>query len=147
MTTTHPRPFDLHLSHRHVLRLLAALLSLKIAIAYSALFFLVREKEVTADVETTYGAYLFLCIPFFAGAALLALRDRQVHYAAGAVVQIGVLALFVIFAIGLLDGPGLFEYDLLNPLHMGWWATAISAAQVLLLGLLTYLALPRRTTR
>jgi hypothetical protein len=143
--TAHLDDFHVHLSRRDGARTLSTLLTLFIASAYGSLFFLVRAKELNAGVETSYGAYLFLAIAYFVGVAVLATRDRRDIELLGAVVQVGVLTLFVVFAIGTLDGPGLFEYELLEPLRMGWWSAGIGASQVLLLGLLSWLASgPRR---
>lgn len=136
--------FHLHLSQRDGARALSTLVTLFIASAYGALFFLVRDKELSAGVETTYGAYLFLAIAYFVGVAALAVRDRRDVELLGAVVQVVVLTLFVVFAVGTLDGPGLFEYELLAPLHMGWWSAGIGAGQLLLLGALSWLAIGQR---
>jgi hypothetical protein len=50
-----------------------------------------------------------------------------------------VLALFVVFGVGVL-GPGVFEYEALSGLHMPVWAAVITAAEVVLLASLSYLA-------
>ena len=59
--------------------------------------------------------------------------------------QVGVIALFVLFAVGVF-GPGVFEYEALGRLHMPVWAGVITSAEVVLLALLSYLAVtaPRR---
>jgi hypothetical protein len=40
-----------------------------------------------------------------------------------------------------------FDYDALSDLHMGWWAAVITGLEVVLLGLLSYLAFARGSTR
>jgi hypothetical protein len=115
----------------------ALVLSSALAIAYFALFLLVREAEEGAP-ENTFGAYLFLFITYLVGTVLLARLDRAAVYVLGAVVQIVLIVLFVVFGVGLL-GPGVFEYDLVADLNMPVWAVAIVGAQVVLLVLLARL--------
>jgi len=57
-----------------------------------------------------------------------------------------VITLFLTFGIGLL-GPGVFDYETLDPLRMQVWAAAVTGAQTALLVLLTYLALNSRPSR
>lgn len=124
---------------RRSLRYLTAALCLSVGVLYLALLFLVKHAEA-AEAENTYGAYLFLSVPYLVGGVLLATLDRRSLYAIGAAVQVLVVALFVMFGIGVF-GPGVFEYQALSALHMGLWAALITGAQIVLFGLLSYLAL------
>ena len=63
-------------------------------------------------------------------------------WAVGAIIQVSVIALFVILGSGEF-GPGVFEYEALSDLRMEVWATVITGAQVALVGLLSYLAMTR----
>jgi hypothetical protein len=123
---------------RRALRFTAAALAGVIALTYLVLFFLVADAERGAP-ENTFGAYLFLFLAYAVGAVLLALRSGRAVMVLGAGVQLAVLVLFTVFGVGLL-GPGVFAYELLRPLHMEVWAAGITAAQVLLLVLMTQLA-------
>lgn len=131
---------------RRGVRYIAAALCLTVGVLYLVLLFLVADAEA-AEAENTYGAYLFLSIPYLVGGVLLATLDRRSLCAVGAAVQVLVVALFVMFGVGVF-GPGVFEYEALSGLHIGVWAAVITAAQIVLLGLLAYLALhpPRSTT-
>lgn len=60
-------------------------------------------------------------------------------WAVGAIIQVSVIALFVILGSGEF-GPGVFEYEALNGIAVGAWAAAITGLQVMLLGVLTFLA-------
>ncbi len=126
--------------HRRAVRYVAAVLCGGIAGCYVALLVLVARAEMRAGVETTFGAYLYLAVPYVAGAVLLATRDQRVLWAIGAVVQLAVLVLFALFGIGAW-GPGLFEDATLAGLYMPVWAGAVGGAEVVLLALLGYLAL------
>lgn len=130
---------------RKRIRHLAAALCTIVALAYLVLLFLVADAEAAQAAvvsDTTYGAYLFLAVPYLVGAALLVFLDHRVLWVVGAAVQVLVLALFVLFGVGMF-GPGVFEYEVLGALRMELWAAAILGAQVILFGLLVYLALPR----
>jgi hypothetical protein len=48
----------------------------------------------------------------------------------------------VLFGIGVF-GPGVFEYEALSALPMELWAAVVTGLQVVLLGLLAYLARTR----
>ena len=113
----------------------AALISGLLALTYIWMFFAIRATELAADVETTYGAYLFLTVPYVAGAALLLLLDLRVLWAAGAVVQMAVVTLFVTFGVAIFDYPEVADL----PLEL-WVATTL-VGQVVLFGLLGYLTL------
>ena len=126
--------------HRRAVRYVAAVLSGGIAGCYLTLLVLVARAEAQAGAETTFGAYLFLAVPYVAGAVLLPTRDQRVLWAIGAVVQVAVLVLFVLFGIGVW-GPGLFADATLSGLHMPVWAGAVGGAEVVLLALLGHLAL------
>ena len=59
----------------------------------------------------------------------------------GAAIQALVIVLFVMFGAGLFGpGQGVFDYGALSGLHMEVWAAVITGAEVVLLGLLSYLA-------
>lgn len=124
---------------RRTIRLCAAGLSLVVAGLYLVLLFLVADAE-RGRGENTYGAYLFLSVPYVVGGVLLARLDNRLLYVLGAVVQAGVFVLFVLFGIGVL-GPGVFEYEAVGRLHMAVWAVVLTSAEAGLLGLLSYLAL------
>ena len=71
---------------------------------------------------------------------------RRTRYAAAALsAVIGVLylvVLFVMFGAGAPFGPGhgVFDYDALSDLPMELWAAVVTGGEVVLLGLLLYLA-------
>jgi hypothetical protein len=78
---------------------------------------------------------------------VLAVRlDRQAVWALGAVTQVAMVAgllwlgLQVIGPRGPEGEPTVFDYEPLSGIGMGWWAAAITGAQLILLGLLAYLA-------
>ncbi|GAA3183298.1 hypothetical protein GCM10010531_41870 [Blastococcus jejuensis] len=125
------------MSSRRAARLAAAAVCLGVGVLYAVLFFLVADAEAGAS-ENTYGAYLLLAVPYLAGGVLLATVARRGLWVSTAVLQIVVLVLFVLFAVGG-SRPGVFEYEALSGLHMAVWAAVITGAQVVLLGLLGYL--------
>jgi hypothetical protein len=128
---------------RRRVRYLTAALCAVVGLLYVALLFLVADAEAGA-AENTYGAYLFLSVPYLVGAALSVKADRKVLWIAGAAFQVVVIGLFAMFGAGLFGpGQGVFGYEALAGLHMGLWATVITGAQVALFGLLAYLALSR----
>lgn len=121
-------------------RRLGATLCGVVALLYLILLFVVADAESGA-AENTYGAYLFLAVPYLIGAGLLAALDRRGLWVVGAAVQVVVIVLFVMFGAGAFGpGQGVFDYDALSGLHMELWAAVITGAEVLLLGLLSYLA-------
>lgn len=129
------------LDTRISVRYLTAILSTVVGALYLVLLFLVFDAESRPDAvvtDTTYGAYLFLAVPYLVGAVLTAVTDRLGLWILGAVVQVLVIVLFVLF------GVGVFEYEALRDLRMELWAAVITVAQVVLLGLLSYLAITRR---
>lgn len=140
-----------HVRHRPVasrtlIRYLTAALSAVVAVLYLVLFFLVSRAESLPGAvvtDTTYGAYLFLAVPYLAGAFLLVVSDRRIVWALGAVVQVLALVLFLLFGLGAF-GPGVFEYQAVSHLRMELWAGAITGAQAVLFGLLVYLAVAVR---
>lgn len=84
---------------------------------------------------------MFLAVPYLIGAGLLVAVDRRDLWVVGAGVQVVVVVLFVMFGAGVFGpGQGVFGYDALSGLHMEWWAAVITGAEVVLLGLLSYLA-------
>jgi hypothetical protein len=125
---------------RRAVRFVGAAVCGVLAVLYVALLFLVADAESGAS-ENTYGAYLFLTIPYVIGAVLLVSTDRRSLWILGALVQVAVLVLFVMFGAGAF-GPdqGVFDYEELSGLHMGIWATATTGLEVVLLGLLAWLA-------
>lgn len=128
---------------RTSVRRVTAVLSTVIGGLYLVLLFLVHDAESRPDAvvtDTTYGAYLLLAVPYLVGAVLAAVTDRRMLWVVGAVVQVLVLVLFVIF------GVAVFDYEALGTLRMELWAAAITGAQVFLLGLLSYLAVTRDTS-
>ena len=130
---------------RTKVRYLTAILSAVVGVLYLALLLLVLEAESRPDAvvtDTTYGAYLFLAVPYVLGAVLAAVTDRPASWVLGALVQVVVIVLFVLFGVGLF-GPGVFEYEALEGLRMELWAVLITGTQLILLGLLSYLAVTR----
>lgn len=123
---------------RRTARRAAAALSLGVGVLYAVLLFLVADAEAGRS-ENTYGAYLFLAIPYLVGGVLLARLDRRGLWISTAVLQVVVLVLFVLFAVGG-SRPGVFEYEALSGLHIAVWATVITGAQIVLLALAAYLA-------
>ena len=130
-------------SRRARTRYVAAALCGVVGVLYLVLLFLVADAEAGA-AEDTYGAYLFLAVPYLVGAGLLLAVDRRSLWVLGACVQVLVIALFVMFGAGAFGpGQGVFDYEALSGLHMQVWATVITAAELVLLGLLSYLAVDR----
>ena len=126
---------------RTMIRHLAATLCGIAALLYLVLFFLVKDAESGAP-ENTYGAYLFLAVPYLIGAALMVIMDRRELWIVGAAAQVVVIVLFVMFGAGALGpGQGVFDYAALSGLHMDLWAVLITGVEACLLGLLIYLAL------
>ena len=125
---------------RKLLRYVAAALCTVVGVLYLILLFLVRDAEVGLT-EDTYGAYLFLAVPYLVGAVLLVALDRRFLWAVGALVQVFVITLFAMFGAGLFGpGQGVFDYAALSGLHMELWAATITGAELILLGLLSYMA-------
>jgi hypothetical protein len=63
-------------------------------------------------------------------------------------VQVAAIVLFVMFGAGVFGpGQGVFDYDALSGLHMELWAAVITGAEVVLLGLLSYLAFAPQNAR
>lgn len=114
----------------------AVAVSAIVTLLYAILFFVVRGIETAAPgTGTTYGAYLFLAIAYLVSTAAYAVRDRREVWLVGAVLQVVVIGLFVVF------GLGVFEYELLvGATPIGLWAGVITGLQVVLLGVLGYLA-------
>jgi hypothetical protein len=126
---------------RYRIRMIAAGLALAVGLLYLVLLFLVRDAE-TGRPENTWGAYLFLSIAYLAGSWFLARFDERPLHVAGVLVQVVVFVLFLLFAVGG-EHPGVFEYEALGGLHMAVWASVITGAQVVLLGLLVFLLVDR----
>lgn len=129
------------------LRYLAAAVSGGVAVLYLVLMRLVADAEAD-EPENTYGAYLFLALTYVVGAVLLVIVNRRAVWVIGAVVQVLVIVLFVMFGAGAFGpGQGVFDYEALNDLPMEWWAATITVSELVLLGLLCYLALASGDTR
>jgi hypothetical protein len=80
-------------------------------------------------------------VPYLVGAGLLTAIDRRSLAAAGTAVQIAVVVLFATFGAGVFGpGQGVFDYDALSGLRMELWAWGITSTEVILFGLLSYLA-------
>lgn len=126
---------------RKSIRYVAAALCGIVGVLYLILLILVAKAEAVpgATDGDTYGAYLYLAVPYLVGAGLLAALDQRALWAVGAAVRVLVIALFVMFGVGVF-GPGVFEYEALSELPMRLWAAGITGVQVILLGLLCYLA-------
>jgi hypothetical protein len=112
-----------------------------VGVLYLVLLVLVADAE-SGLPENTYGAYLFLAVPYLAGGLLLAIHDNRLLCAVGAAAQVVVFVLFLMFAVGG-EHPGVFEYEALSGRHMAVWAGVITGAQVVLLGLLVFLLVDR----
>jgi hypothetical protein len=128
---------------RTTIRYLGAAVSCTVGGLYLVLLFLVQDAESGA-AETaagnTYGAYLYLGLTYLLGAGLLIAVDRRLVWVVGAAAQLTVIVLFVMFGAGAFGpGQGVFDYDALKGLHMQLWAAGITGAEVVLLGLLSYL--------
>ena len=134
-TVTHPSS-----GRRMATRYAAAALSGTVGVLYLVLLFLVADAEAGA-AENTFGAYLFLAIAYLAGAGLLLAFDLRPLWVVGALVQVAVIVLFVMFGAGAFGpGQGVFDYEALRDLPMELWAAVITGGELVLLGLLTYLA-------
>jgi len=112
---------------RRTLRYVSAAICAVAAVLYLILFFTVRADEMASGVETTYGAYLFLFVPYAVGAVLLAVVDLRLLWAIGAVIQLAVVGLYLMFGTAA-------------DLSMAWGAV-LTGLQVALFALLAYLAL------
>ena len=112
---------------RRTLRYVSAAICASAAVLYLILFFTVRADEMASGVETTYGAYLFLFVPYAVGAVLLAVVDVRQLWAVGAVIQLAVVGLYAAFGTAA-------------DLSLAWGAV-LTGLQVVLLALLAYLAL------
>ena len=125
---------------RRSIRYAAAILCVIVAVLYITLMFLVADAEAVpgATDSNTYGAYLFLSVPYLIGAAVLVAFDRRIVWAVGAAVQVLVIVLFLLFGVGVF-GPGVFEYEALSHLRVELWAAGLTGAQVVLFVLLGYL--------
>ncbi|MGN6303052.1 MAG: hypothetical protein ACTHN8_18370 [Angustibacter sp.] len=140
MSTVHGSP--VRTSRSRPLQALAQALSAAIAVAYLVLFFLVRAAE-RDEPENTFGAYVLLFVAYVGCTVALSVWRGPVVALAAAALQVAVLALFVVFGVGLL-GPGLFDYAAVRSLHMPLWATGVALAQVVLLGVLVRLVVAGR---
>ena len=132
---------------RTMTRYLAAALCGIVGVLYLILLFLVADAESGVS-ENTFGAYLLLAVPYLIGAGLLVAVDRRALWIAGAAIQLVVIVLFVMFGAGLFGpGQGVFDYDALSGLNMELWAAVITGAEVVLFGLLSYLAFTSQGVR
>jgi hypothetical protein len=135
-TATQRSAFD---ARRRSARHLTAATCGIVTLTYVWMFIAVRAVEADAS-ENTFGAYLQLSLIYLIGTGLAIWLDNRVVWAIGAVVQLTVITLFLIF------GMAIFDYALAADLPLELWALTTLVAQVLLFGLLTWLAAtPRRT--
>jgi hypothetical protein len=134
---------------RRRLRLVTTSLCAIVAVLYLVLAVLVARAQSSPDwtMESIYGLYLFAAVPYLAGVVISIRVDRPVVWALGALGQVAMIAGFLWLGLQLVgprgpeEEPTVFDYEPLSGLGMGWWAAAIIAAQVVLLGVLSYLAL------
>jgi nitrate reductase gamma subunit len=98
---------------------------------------------VVGGTDATFPAYAALAVVYLVGAVLLTAQERRWVWVTGAIVQVVVLGMFVLFGVGLL-GPGVFEHEALSDVPVAVWSAAITGLQLVLLGALTYLAGARR---
>lgn len=126
---------------RRTIRYVAAASAAAVAVLYVVLMLLVRGAELQpgATDTTTYGGYIGLAVAYFIGAVILATVDNRLLHLFGAGVQVVVILLFVAFGVGLL-GQGALQNPAISHLPLGLWAAVITAAQVMLLAMLGYLA-------
>jgi hypothetical protein len=137
-TVLRPKP-TVHPSGAGHLRLRRGVVAVSaiVTLLYAILFFVVRGIEAAdaPGTDSTYGAYLFLTIAYAVSTVAYAVRDRRGIWLAGAVLQVVVIGLFIVF------GLGVFEYEVLvEATPIGLWAGVITGLQVVLLGALGYLA-------
>jgi hypothetical protein len=103
------------------------------------MFFAIRAAEAGLP-ENTFGAYLQLTVIYTIGTVLLLTVQSRWVWGIGAAVQVVVLGLFLTF------GLAIFNYEAVAGLPVALWAVTITTAQLLLLGLLSYLTLsPTKT--
>ncbi len=125
--------------------LVVVAISAIVAVLDGVFFLVVRRVELSSVVsDTTYGAYLILALVYLAASVAFAVLDRRWVWIAGAVLQVAVIGLFVVFGFGLL-GPGQFDYDVLmaeTPLAL--WAGVITGLQLVMLGVTAYVAVSER---
>ena len=111
-----------------------------VACLYGVFFVIVRDAEqaVVGGTDDTFPAYAALAVVYLVGAVLLTALERRWVWVTGAIVQVVVLGLFVLL------GLGVFEHEALSDVPVAVWAAAITGLQLVLLGVLTYLAGARR---
>lgn len=122
-------------------RIVAGALAAVAAALYVVVFFV--QLPHMHETDNPAPAYLVLAALYAAGAVLIALRDVAVVHWVGAAVQVVLVGMFFWLLAGLYrEGDESFILD------MAALAIAITAIQVVLLGLLTYLAVsaPRTPT-
>lgn len=118
---------------RRSLRFLTAAVTAAVAALYVAVF-LVQLPHLH-ELDNPAPVYAALAAVYAVGAVLVALRDQQALLWTGATVQVVLLTLFFWLLAGLYaHGEESFILDMLG------LAIGINAAQVVLLGLLSYLA-------
>lgn len=121
-------------TRRGAIRVVTVTLAAAVAVLYIVVFFVqlphLHEPDNPAPV------YLVLALLYAAGAVLVALRDKPVVHWVGAAVQVILVGLFLWLLAGLYaHGEESFILD------MAALAIAITAVQVVLLGLLIHLAM------
>jgi hypothetical protein len=120
-------------AHRTV-RIVAGALAAVAAALYVVVFFV--QLPHMHETDNPAPAYLVLAALYAASAVLIALRDVAVVHWVGAAVQVVLVGMFFWLLAGLYrEGDESFILD------MAALAIAITAIQVVLLGLLTYLAI------
>jgi uncharacterized membrane protein len=139
-------PIDLRVPP-DTLRRLAAAVSGVVTVLYAMFMVLVWRAETDIEIDTTWGAYLYLALLYAVTTVLLATVDRRWLHLGLAVLQGVVLALFVVFAVGTLgpEDAGVFEYEALDELPVELFAWTITTLQVALLVMLGWLGLPPRS--
>lgn len=120
-------------STRRTIRTAAAVLTGLVAVLYVVVFFV--QLPHIQETDNPAPAYLFLAALYVVGTLLLARRDSATLQWVGAAVQVVLVALFFgLLALLYREGDESFVLDM-APL-----AIAVTGAQVVLLGLVAYLA-------
>ena len=122
------------LAPRRRLRLGALLLTAAVAVLYVVVF-LVQLPHMQ-EIDNPAPAYLALAALYVVGLVLQVVRDTRVTYWVGAAVQAVLIGAFAWLLMLLYsNGDESFIFD------MAWLAIAINAAQVVLMGVLGWLAI------
>lgn len=126
-------------ARRRGIRFLAGALAGAVAVLYAIVFFV--QLPHLHETDNPAPLYAFLAVVYAVGAGLVVLRDAPLLHGVGAVLQLFLIAGFF-WLLGELyrHGEESFILDMLG------LAIAITAIQVVLLGLLTFLAVRLRPT-